>query len=116
MLTDDDDDEDAWDFDWHDPRHPDLGPCCCCGLEGDDVRNIVMLARRAPVPGTGWGCVACGLPPDGASYVACDRCLEDEREPREVIAGFAISKGRTPIDSLPAGAFDHDMTRHPGEV
>jgi hypothetical protein len=114
MLTDDDDDFDDDDEPPFD--RPDLGPCCCCGLVGDDVRNIVMLPRRAPVPGTGWGCFACGLPNDGATYVACDRCVEDERKPREVIAGFAIGKGRAPIDSLPAGAFDHDMTRHPGEV
>ena len=50
---------------------PDLGPCCCCGGT-ERVRDIVMLSRKAPVPGTGWGCVVCGLPNDGASYVCCD--------------------------------------------
>jgi hypothetical protein len=30
----------------------DYGPCCVCrGRE--NVRNILMLPRRAPVPGTG---------------------------------------------------------------
>lgn len=35
----------------------DLGPCCGCGKLGPTVRTIVALALRAPVPGTGWGCV-----------------------------------------------------------
>ena len=53
---------------------PDLGPCCCCG-GAERVRNIVMLSPRASTR-DGWGCLVCGLPPDGASYVCCDRCLE----------------------------------------
>jgi hypothetical protein len=94
---------------------PDLGPCCCCGSTRR-VRNIVMLDRRAPVPGTGWGCVVCGLPADGASYVACDRCVRSDVKPREVVRGYAASGEREPIKNLSPEPFDHDMSRHePGD-
>jgi hypothetical protein len=53
---------------------PDLGPCCMCGIP--EPQAIVMLSRRAAVPGHGWGCVVCGLPPDGAVAVLCDPCFE----------------------------------------
>jgi hypothetical protein len=90
---------------------PDLGPCCCCG-GALRVRNIVMLNRRAPLLGTGWGCVVCGLPMDGAVYVACDRCLETSVRPREVISGYAASGLRAPIESLSPEPFDHRMEFH----
>jgi hypothetical protein len=93
----------------------DLGPCCCCGSTRK-VRNIIMLSRRASVPGTGWGCAVCGLPPDGASYIACDRCVANDVPPREVVRGYAASGGREPIESLAPEVFDHDMTLHePGD-
>jgi hypothetical protein len=97
---------------------PDLGPCCCCGKAGrpgNRVRNLVMLGRRAPVPGTGWGCLQCGLPPDGAVYVACDACIRAEAEPVAACAGFPKEAARVPIGSLPPGTFEHDMSKHPGE-
>jgi len=94
-----------------DPEDPDLGPCCCCGGT-ENVRNIVMLSRRAPVPGTGWACMVCGLPPDGASYVACDHCVEANAKPREICFGYVGSGQRRPIDSLSPEVFEHDMALH----
>ena len=93
----------------------DFGPCCCCGRAAPDVRvrNVVMLHRRAPVPGTGWGCFRCGLSMDGAVYVACDRCAEGSVPPREVCAGRPTARRRVPVDELPEGTFDHDLSRHP---
>jgi hypothetical protein len=92
----------------------DLGPCCCCGGT-KKVRNIVMLSRRCSVPGTGWSCLVCGLPADGAVYVACDSCVENDPKPREVVRGYAASGEREPIDSLSPERFEHDMTFHAGE-
>jgi hypothetical protein len=113
-IDDPDDEGDVGEYEYLDsvagPR--DLGPCCCCGATGPTVRNIVMLSRRAPVPGTGWGCLACDLPADGASYLACDRCLEEDRPPREVFSGYPAAKGRAPVDSLSPDVFDHDMAKH----
>jgi hypothetical protein len=83
---------------------PSLGPCCNCGTT-ENVRNIVMLARRAPTPGSGWGCVVCGLPSDGAVAVMCDDCLE--QEPRAVCDGYPVAGKRVPIEQLAAEAFDH---------
>jgi hypothetical protein len=93
---------------------PDIGPCCCCGGT-ENVRNIVLLSRRCSVPGTGWFCVVCGLPADGASYVACDRCLEADAPPREVILGYPNDRRREPIENLSPEPFEHDMTKHEPE-
>ena len=93
-----------------------VGPCCACEKQGGpDVRNIVMLHQRGPRPGQGWGCVQCGLPPDGADYVLCDGCLEDGREPRFVCDGYP-KNGRIPIEELSDEPFEHDMSKHPEET
>lgn len=91
----------------------DLGPCCACGESDPTVRNIVAMHRRAPVPGTGWGCFQCGLPMDGASYVLCDRCLAANAPPRFVIDGYLAKKKRLPIENLSPEPFVHNMRFHP---
>lgn len=93
---------------------PDLGPCCIC--EGTkDVDNIIMLDRRCAVPGHGWGCVVCGLPPDGAIAVLCDACLPKWQKDGSLLAlacrGYPGTEGRIPIAHLP-GDFGHDYSRH----
>lgn len=74
-----------------------------------------MLSKPAPVPGTGWGCVACGLPQDGAIAVVCDQCTELNRdlELKEVIMGYASGKMRVPIHALRDVVFDHNLSFHP---
>ena len=62
---------------------PNLGPCCHCGRT-DDVRTIVMLSRRGPMPGCGWGCVVCGLPLDGAIAVLVRRLHRQQRRHPEI--------------------------------
>ena len=71
-----------------------------------------MLARRAPEPGKGWGCVVCGLPPDGASYVACDDCLKARKKPIEVVVGYLYEGRRIRIENLGDEPFEHDMAKH----
>lgn len=93
----------------------DFGRCCACGAAGG-ARNILMLERRAPKPGTGWGCILCGLRSDGALAVLCDDCLSDGREPVEVADGYLTSRRRVPIESLAPEPFAHDMARRPGEA
>lgn len=78
----------------------DLGPCCACERRGKSVRNIILLEKRSPVPGRGWGCVVCGLPPDGAVYVLCDDCLEKKAEPKFACRGYPAKDGRVPIGEL----------------
>ena len=90
----------------------DLGPCCACGKSGPDVRNVVMLSRRGPTPGKGWGCVVCGLPLDGAIAVLCDGCLEAQAEIRFVCIGYPAEDGRLPIEELPFEFFDHQREFH----
>ncbi len=92
---------------------PDLGPCCACkGTRA--VRNIIALPFEGPVPGTGWGCVQCGLPANGAVAVVCDECLESNAERVEICYGYPGDKGRTPMPAEASRiAFDHDLSKHP---
>lgn len=97
----------------NDDEVPNLGSCCCCGAE-DGARTIIMLDYKGAVPGTGWGCVECGLPMDGASYVACDTCAEADRPPREAILGYALRRQREPIQNVYARpTHAHDIQKHP---
>jgi hypothetical protein len=95
--------------------HPDYGACCACGQAGPTVRNIIALDRRGPVPGQGWGCLACNLPADGACTVVCDACLDADRPYTQVVKGFISHGERVPLASL-TEPFAHDPACHPGEV
>jgi hypothetical protein len=88
-----------------------LGPCCGCGEEGPTVRNILMLEQKSPIAGHGWGCVVCGLPPDGATAVLCDDCLAQEAELIWACRGYAATEGRVGIESL-TGQHRHDPGAH----
>lgn len=92
-----------------------LGSCCGCGRT-NGVRNVVLLNVVGPVPGTGWGCLQCGLPADGAVAVLCDDCAE------RLGPGFDglrfICEGYPKDDKRIAYTgggerFDHDLSRHP---
>lgn len=50
-----------------------LGSCCEC-RKTENVRNIWLTDKKAPISGKGWGCLTCGLPADGAVAVLCDEC------------------------------------------
>ena len=67
--------------------------------------------KRAPVPGTGWGCLVCGLPNDGAIAVVCDNCLEAETEILEVCHGHP-HEGRRMALSVINEPFEHDPAKH----
>jgi hypothetical protein len=94
---------------------PKFGPCCMCETE-DGVRNMVMLDRRCAIPGHGWGCVVCDLPPDGAAAVLCDPCAARYRDEPAALTvacrGYPAIDGRVAIAQLPAGAFAHDEAKH----
>lgn len=91
----------------------DLGACCACGDCGPQVRNILALQRRAPTPGTGWGCFRCGLPPDGAIAVVCDACLAAKAEIRWVTDGLVCDKKRSLYELLSDEIFEHRRQLHP---
>lgn len=93
--------------------NPYLGPCCACGKEADDVRNIILLHRKCPTPGRGWGCLQCGLPADYATAVVCDGCQESGAEIKFVCTGYPGSDGRTPIEMTQAVKVKHNYLHHP---
>lgn len=90
----------------------DLGPCCACGKSGPSVRNIHMLPWKAREPGKGWGCVVCGLPPDGASAVYCDECHESNAPLVWAVDGYLAAHGRILIKELPHEAHEHNEALH----
>jgi hypothetical protein len=92
-----------------------LGNCCVCGGT-ENVRNIICLPRRAPVAGTGWGCVVCDLPSDGAVSVVCDDCLRSKVAVTQVCSGYPATNVRVSIETLSPDPFDHDMRFHQDEV
>lgn len=93
----------------------DLGACCACRKRDATVRNIMMLQTPAPVPGTGWGCIVCGLPSDGAIAVVCDACLEAELPILDVCVGYASHDERVSSTTL-AGTFEHNLALHAAEM
>lgn len=86
-----------------------LGPCCVCETTVN-VRNILSLHTKAPIPGHGWGCVQCGLDADGALAVVCDACLELPL--KFACRGYPGKEGRIPIEDL-TGEMEHDYVQHP---
>ena len=78
----------------------DYGPCCVCNGKGPTVRNFLLIEIKTPVPGTGWGCMICNLPADGAIAIVCDSCLEAQRTPISIAYGYPIEKKRCFIDAL----------------
>jgi hypothetical protein len=89
----------------------DLGKCCECGIEGPTVRNILMIDKRGPERGKGWGCVECGLPLDGAIAVLCDVCILRDEHPKFVCSGFPYENRRIPFEQL-TEKFTHDRSKH----
>jgi len=90
-----------------------IGPCCACGQAGPSVRNFVFLERKTPYAGTGWGCLVCDLPADGAVAVICDRCAAANTPPVTAIAGPIQSGRRIPVAELIAMPYHrHDHHQH----
>lgn len=86
---------------------PDFGPCCACLCSDKPALGVVMLPLRAGIPGTGWGCVSCNLPQDGAVAVMCESCIAGKSALQMVCEGFVTEKGRRPISDLSSEPFDH---------
>jgi len=94
---------------------PSLGPCCICETN-EGVRNVLMIDRRCPTKGHGWGCCLCRLDCDGAVAVLCDPCLDrfqaDNAALRFVCTGYASNAARTPFAELAPDIFEHNEALH----
>ncbi len=98
------------DPDYDELEEVDYGPCCACNATGATVRNFLLIEIKAPIPGTGWGCVICSLPADGAIAIVCDPCLEAQRTPISIVYGYPKEKKRCFITS--AEDFKHKDIPH----
>jgi len=87
-----------------------IGSCCAC-RQRRRLRNVMMLPQKAPIPGTGWGCVVCKLSGDGAIALVCDRCVETRAAIVDACRGYLKDGRRTPIAEL-AGSHAHDARVH----
>ena len=88
-----------------------FGACCACQKDDGTVRNFVMFDKKAPVEGTGWGCVVCGLGMDGAMAIVCDTCIRKGIKPTLIVDGYPKDKKRVPASSL-TEEFKHDERKH----
>lgn len=69
-----------------DPRvieEKDFGTCCIC--VDHSASSVFFLPLETPKSGTGWGCLMCGSPFNGAIIVLCACCI-----PRFAIGGPAM--------------------------
>lgn len=48
--------------------------CCAC-LKPTTDKNLILVDRRAPIPGTGWKCNLCHTEHDGAVALLCNECF-----------------------------------------
>jgi hypothetical protein len=87
-----------------------FGNCCAC--RNRPATGITILSVKAPVRGTGWGCLVCHLPRDGAIAVLCDECgAAEDVEIVDVVDGLAaLGKRRLLVDFQEP--FDHNKTIH----
>ena len=88
-----------------------LGSCCVCEGHGPTVRNVFMLDKLGVIPGHGWGCATCKIPPDGASVVLCDGCANQNLKFKYACRGYPASDGRIDIKVLTA-PFYHNPFLH----
>jgi hypothetical protein len=107
--------DEANDLDYDELPPEDYGPCCACLKQKPTTRNLLMLPHRASVPGTGWGCIVCSLPPDGAVAIVCDDCLQSQRELQNVIFGYPMEKQRVGYEAVSHTKFKHTQELHERE-
>jgi hypothetical protein len=89
--------------------------CCACGSTKLPTNNVVMLDKKSPTPGVGWGCVLCNLPSDGAIAVVCTPCIEAKVPIAFACTSYISDDARTPVEQL-AGEHKHDMKFHQDEI
>lgn len=88
-----------------------LGSCCECE-KTENVRNIWMIHKKAPISGKGWGCLTCDLSGDGAFAVLCDDCNDklatSEGKPKFVCKGYPKDNERVLYSELTED-FNHNF-------
>jgi hypothetical protein len=103
------------------PAHPAVTSLATSMLAANRMTALGDPETGPPFPGLrttrqGWGCLVCGLPPDGAYAVLCDTCKDgcftNQVTLQFVCRGWPVEDGRIPFGELSAEPFDHDMMKH----
>ena len=92
----------------------DYGPCCICESE-TDVLNIIQLDYKVKSE-SGWGCIVCGVPAEGAVAIVCDPCFEKYSDTIEDEIRFLMDgrERRIPVPPIEGRIpHEHDLSRHP---
>ena len=81
-----------------------------------DSRKTIESSFSKVQSGSGWGCVQCGLPAEGAVAIVCDACIERygsdtiENEIRFLMDG---RERRIPVPPIEERVLhEHDIYRH----
>ena len=91
------------------------GTCCVCEKKIEGVANLIALDYKTNAT-SGWGCLKCGLPMEGAVAVICDGCFDKVDENGEDKIKFIMNgiEERIPVppvhDRIP---HEHDLSLHP---
>ena len=92
----------------------DYGSCCICESQ-TDVRDIIQLDYKVESE-SGWGCVICGLSPEGTVAIVCDTCIEKCSDNIEENIRFLMAERERRIPAPPIEGrilHEHDLSHHP---
>ena len=91
-----------------------FGTCCVC--EGEmETCGLIQLDYKVESE-SGWGCVQCGLPMEGAVAVVCDACFTTHGD--EIVDQIKyLMNGKTERIPVPPVenrvTHEHDLSLHP---
>lgn len=92
-----------------------FGTCCVCEMGDMEDCGLVQLGYKMESE-SGWGCLQCGLPMEGAIAVVCSDCYDKYGEKIEDQIKYLIDgkKGRIPVPPVENRVpHEHDLSLHP---
>ena len=90
--------------------------CCCICESTQNVNNLIQLDYKVESE-SGWGCVRCGLPAEGAIAIVCDACIDKHGKSEDLEDKIKLlMNGIKRIPAPPVSdrvPHEHDLSRHP---
>ncbi|MYB02024.1 MAG: hypothetical protein F4118_00340 [Acidimicrobiaceae bacterium] len=90
----------------------DYGTCCVCESEMDEC-ILIQLDYKIESE-SGWGCLVCDLPMDGAMAVVCFDCFDDDDLEDKIKFLMNGRRGRIPVPPPESRIkHEHNLMLHP---
>lgn len=92
----------------------DYGTCCVCESEMDEC-VLIQLDYKVESE-SGWGCLVCDLPMEGAMAVVCADCFDEYDDDLEDKIKFLMNgiRGRIPVPPPESRIkHEHNLMYHP---